>query len=105
MGDGTRRTWRGSSGRPALDLCTGSDKETPKQWFNLRCCPRGAVLFQVLFGGAVKVTETELFSAAYPGPCQGAGIAASINYLNHSLKDPVKLFPVCTWTKAEPVSR
>lgn len=51
------------------------------------------------------MTETKLSSPAFPGPCKGTGIAASVNFLNHSLKDPEKLLtPVCTCTKAKPSS-
>lgn len=48
------------------------------------------------------MTETKLSSPASPGSCKGTGIAGSVNFLNHSLKDPEKLLtPVCTRTESK----
>lgn len=49
----------------------------PQQWLNLRCCLGEQFCSRCCLGGAVKGTGTKLSSAAYLGPCQGTGIAAS----------------------------
>lgn len=50
-----------------------------KQWFDPRCCLGEQFCSRSCLGGAVKVTDTKLSSAAYPGPCQGTGVAASVS--------------------------